>query len=66
MKNKIICELYKLYNKYGVDTKFLDSLDDEKKIKGMKGVLAMLDLNKMQEYDKQDLEFIRKIYSKYC
>lgn len=66
MENKIICELYKLYNKYGVDTKFLDVLDDEKKIKGMKGVLATLDLNKMQEYDEQDLQFIRKIYSMYC
>lgn len=32
----------------------------------MKGVLAELDLNKIQEYDKQDLQLIQKIYSIYC
>lgn len=63
---EIISKIYELYDKYGVDKKFLEALDDEKKIKGMKGVLAELDLNKIQEYDKQDLQLIQKIYSIYC
>lgn len=66
MEIEIICELYKLYNKYGVDTEFLDLLDNEKKLKGMKGVLVTLDLNKKREYDKADLQFIKTIYSIYC
>ena len=65
-EREIIKKIYGLYIKYGVNIELLDSLDDERKIKGMKGVLAELDLNKKQEYDQIDLQFIQKLYSRYC
>lgn len=65
-EREIIKKIYGLYIKYGVNIELLDSLDDERKIKGMKGVLAELDLNKKQEYDQMDLQFIQKLYSRYC
>ena len=55
-----------MYKKYGVDTKFIESLDEEQKIKGMKGVLAELDLNKKEDYSLEDLSFIKQIYSLFC
>ena len=69
MNNELIIQrIKKLYEKYGVDKKFIDSLDedDNKKIKGMKGILAELELNKMKDYSPEDLSFIREIYSKFC
>jgi len=45
---------------------FLDALDDERKIKGMKGILAELDLKKKHDYTPEDSKFIRKIYSMFC
>lgn len=65
-ERELIKKIYGLYIKYGVNIELLDSLDDERKIKGMKGVLAELDLNKKQEYDQMDLQFIQKLYSRYC
>lgn len=56
----------KMYKKYGVDTRFLELLDEEQKIKGMKGILAELDLNKNEEYSLNDLYFINRIYSLFC
>ena len=56
----------KMYKKYGVDTRFLELLDEEQKIKGMKGILAELDLNKNEEYSLDDLYFINRIYSLFC
>ena len=64
--NFIIQRIRKMYVEYGVDTAFLDTLDDERKIKGMKGVLAELDLNKKKDYSSKDLEFIKEIYSMFC
>lgn len=55
-----------MYEKYGVDTKLINSLDDEQKIKGMKGILAELDLNKKTAYSSEDLLFIRCIFSIFC
>lgn len=55
-----------MYKKYGVDTRFLELLDEEQKIKGMKGILAELDLNKNEEYSLNDLYFINRIYSLFC
>ena len=62
----IIQRIEEMYQKYGVDLKFLDMLDDEKKIKGMKGVLAELDLKKEGDYTSDDLLFIRQIYALFC
>lgn len=64
--DKIIEKVYKLYDKYGVDKGFLDALSDEKKIKGMKGILAELDLKKKADYEVEDLQFIQKIYAMFC
>lgn len=64
--NFIIQRIRKMYIEYGVDTAFLDALDDERKIKGMKGVLAELDLNKKKDYISEDLKFIQDIYSMFC
>lgn len=67
IKDSIIIQRIKeMYRKYGVDLKFLEMLDDEQKIKGMKGVLAELDLKKNDDYTSDDLLFIRKIYSMFC
>ncbi len=62
----IIQRVEEMYKKYGVDLKFLEKLDDEKKIKGMKGVLAELDLKKKENYTSDDLLFIKEIYSMFC
>lgn len=62
----IIQRIEELYKKYEVDTNFIDSLDDRQKIKGMKGVLAELDLNKKRNYTQDDLLFIREVYSMFC
>lgn len=64
--NFIIQRIRKMYVEYGVDIAFLDALDDERKIKGMKGVLAELDLNKKKDYISEDLKFIQEIYSMFC
>lgn len=67
INNKIIIQrIEEMYKKYGVDTEFLELLDEEQKIKGMKGVLAELDLNKKEDYSLDDLSFIKKIYSIFC
>ena len=62
----IIQQIKKLYKEHGVDTKFIDLLDDDRKIKGMKGILAELELNKIKDYSPEDILFIREIYSMYC
>lgn len=65
--NKIIIQrVEEMYRKYGVDTERLELLDDERKIKGMKGVLAELDLKRKMDYSPEDLLLIRQIYSTLC
>jgi len=64
--NYIIQKIRKMYIDYGVNVAFLDALDDERKIKGMKGILAELDLKKKHDYTPEDSKFIRKIYSMFC
>lgn len=67
IKDRIIMQrVEEMYRKYGVDLTFLERLDDEQKIKGMKGILAELDLKKNDDYTSDDLLFIRKIYSMLC
>lgn len=56
----------KMYEKYGVDLACIIDLTDDQIIKGMKGVLARLDLNKKREYEQEDLFMIKKIYSIFC
>lgn len=63
---KIIQRIEEMYKRYEVDTKFLNSLNNEQKLKGMKGILAELDLNKKKNYTQDDLLFIRNIYSMFC
>ncbi|MCM1500748.1 MAG: hypothetical protein NC124_20000 [Clostridium sp.] len=67
IKDRIIMRrVEEMYRKYGVDLAFLERLNDEQKIKGMKGILAELDLKKNGDYTSDDLLFIRKIYSMLC
>ena len=67
MENEVIIQrIRKMYAEYGVETTFLDALNDERIIKGMKGVLAELDLNKKKGYNQEDLKFIKDIYSMFC
>lgn len=67
IENSIIVQrVEEMYKKYGVDLKFIEALDDEQKIKGMKGVLAELDLKKKGDYTSDDLLFIKQIYSMFC
>ena len=67
IENSIIVQrVEEMYKKYGVDLKFIEALDDEQKIKGMKGVLAELDLKKKSDYTSDDLLFIKQIYSMFC
>lgn len=65
-ESAIIQRVEEMYRKYGVDLKFLEILEDEQKIKGMKGVLAELDLKKSRDYTSDDLLFIKNIYSMFC
>jgi hypothetical protein len=62
----IIQRIRRMYLEYGVDTSFLDALDDKRIIKGMKGILAELDLNKKKDYTQDDIKFIQEIYSMFC
>lgn len=62
----ILRQIDYLYDKYGVDKSFYFFMNDEQKIKGMKGILAELDLKKNIEYDKVDLKIIKDIYSVCC
>ncbi len=62
----VIKRLEEMYRNYEVDISFLERMDDEQKIKGMKGILAELDLKKKVSYTPDDLNFIKKIYSIFC
>lgn len=62
----ILERIRNMYVEYGVNTMFLDKLDDIQKIKGMKGILAELDLNRTKNYSPEDLIFIQQIYSMFC
>ncbi|HOJ78573.1 MAG TPA: hypothetical protein PLZ08_10930 [Bacillota bacterium] len=62
----IIRRIRRMYIEYGIDTSFLDTLDDQRIIKGMKGILAELDLNKKKDYTQDDIKFIQEIYSMFC
>ena len=57
---------YELYEKYGVERIFYSDMGTEQIIRGMKGILANLDLNKQKSYTKEDAELIKDIYFMYC
>lgn len=42
----VIQRIEEMYRNYEVDLAFLDTMDENQKIKGMKGILAELDLKK--------------------
>ena len=62
----VVSYVKKMYKKYGVDSRCIIDLTDDQIVKGMKGVLAELDLNKKREYEQEDLFMIKKIYSMFC
>ena len=66
MRKKDVKKIYYLYSKYCVDYSMLEQLDDEKILKGAKGILANLDLNKNRDYEQEDLNIIKEIFSLYC
>ena len=67
LNNSIIIQrIEEMYRKYGVDLEFLEALDEKQKIKGMKGVLAELELKKNGDYTSDDLLFIQEVYSMFC
>lgn len=65
-ENEIIKKIDYLYSKYKVDKKIYSNMTDKELILGMKGILAELDIKKTGQYDKSDLEIIKKIYSICC
>ena len=64
--DKIIRTLDELYEKYGVEKIFYADMETEQIIRGMKGILANLDLNKQKSYTKGDAELIKDIYGLCC
>ena len=65
-EDKIIKIIDELYEKYGVERIFYSDMGTEQIIRGMKGILANLDLNKQKSYTKEDAELIKDIYFMYC
>ena len=65
-EDKIIKIIDELYEKYGVERIFYSDMETEQIIRGMKGILANLDLNKQKSYTKEDAELIKDIYFMYC
>lgn len=65
-EDKIIKTIDELYEKYGVDRIFYSDMETEQIIRGMKGILANLDLNKQKSYTKEDVELIKDIYGLCC
>ena len=65
-EDKIIKTIDELYEKYGVERIFYSDMETEPIIRGMKGILANLDLNKQKSYTEEDAELIKDIYFMYC
>jgi hypothetical protein len=55
-----------LYKKYKVDDSFYSSMSEREFIIGIKGILAELDSKKIIQYDKNDIDIIKDIYSSWC
>lgn len=65
-EEKIIKSIDMLYEKYNVDKSFYSGMSDQEKIRGMKGILAELDLKKKIPYTDLDIEIIKDIFSVCC
>ncbi len=63
---QVIEAIKKMYVEYGVDVDFVKNMTDEEIIKGMKGVLARLDINKKKEYSVEHRAFIKEVYARFC
>ena len=60
------CNIDYLYKKYKVDDSFYNDMSEHEFIKGIKGILAELDLKKIKQYDKNDIDIIKDIYLIWC
>lgn len=65
-EDRIIKIIDELYEKYGVERIFYSGMETEQIIRGMKGILANLDLNKQKSYTREDAELIKDIYGLCC
>ena len=65
-EEKIIENIDMLYEKYEVDKSFYSKMSNQEKIRGMKGILAELDLKKKMPYVDVDIEIIKDIFSLCC
>ena len=65
-EEKIIKSIDMLYEKYNVDKSFYSVMSNQEKIRGMKGILAELDLKKKFPYTDSDIEIIKDIFSMCC
>lgn len=63
---QVIEAIKNMYIEYGVDADFVKNMTDEQIIKGMKGVLAQLDINKRKEYSEEHRVFIKEFYARFC
>ena len=63
---QVIEAIKNMYIEYGVDVAVVENMTDEQIIKGMKGVLAQLDINKKKEYSEEHKFFIKKVYARFC
>ena len=62
----VIRNIDMLYEKYEVDKSFYNKMSRQEIIKGIKGILAELDLKKKMQYTASDIELIKDIFSLYC
>mgnify|MGYP004446031517 CR=1 FL=1 len=65
-EEKILKTIDELYEKYGVDRIFYSDMEVNEIMRGMKGILAELDLKKQKSYTKEDAEIIKDIYGLFC
>jgi len=65
-EEKIITIIDELYEKYGVERTLYSDMEAKEIIRGMKGILAELDLKKQNPYTKEDVELIKDIYGLCC
>lgn len=63
---QVIEAIKNMYVEYGVDIAFVENMTGEQIIKGMKGVLAQLDINKKKEYSMEHKIFIKEVYARFC
>lgn len=65
-EQKLIYELNRLYEYYGVNIKFIQNIPEKQIAREVKGILANLENQKKCEYTMEDSEVIKDIYFYYC